>query len=308
MKYAIHYNRAFRSLKEIDEVIFNWEGTDQILDFIPNTLSQEQKAVVNLKDTKADIEELMPIINKLKELHGNLLIQIGLDQAGDIHFFKDNNIDFMFYDYCTSIEMYYLMKELGASDIYITEALGFDLEDLQEGGERTVRLRVFPNIAQCYPQGKDVIPDITKFWIRPEDTELYENLVDVFEFYGDADGARLTTVYKIYKKCQWLGNLRDIILDFNLDIDNTTLAPHFGKMRLNCHKKCLNGKCNVCLNIADLAEKFKAVDIEVVKRKRKEQHTEEEREQVISQLKERGKELIENESKVDEEAVHASTE
>ena len=308
MKYAVHYNKAFKFLKEIDEVIFNWEGTDQILDFIPNTLSQEQKAVVNLRNTKGDIEELMPIINKLKQLHNNLLIQIGLDQAGDAHFFKDNNIDFMFYDYCSSIEMYYLMKELGASDIYITEALGFDLEDLQEGGDRTVRLRVFPNIAQCYPNGKGTIPEITKFWIRPEDTELYEKLVDVFEFYSDADGERLSTIYKIYKKCQWLGNLRDIILDLNIDIVNATMAPHFGKMRLNCHKKCLYGKCNVCLNIADLAEKFKAVDIEVVKKKRKEEHTEEEKEKVINELKERGKELIENESKVDEKTVHAPTE
>lgn len=299
MKYAVHYNKAFQFLKEVDEVVFDWEGTDKILDFIPTILSQEQKAIVSLRNTKADIEDLFPVIMKLKTLHNNLLIQIGLDQAGDIRFFKDNNIDFMFYDYCASIEMYYLMKELGVSDVYVTESLGFCLEDLQEGGDRPIRLRVFPNIAQCYSHGKGVIPEITKFWIRPEDTELYENLVDVFEFYGKEDGTRLSTIYKIYKKCQWLGDLKDIILDLDIDISNTTISPHFGKMRLNCHKKCLYGKCNICLNIADLAEKFKAVDIEVVKKKRKEEYSEEEKEKVINDLKERGKELKNNESKAD---------
>lgn len=307
MKYAVHYSKDFKFLKEIDEVILDWEGTDQILDFVPKTFLQEQRIIINLKQIE-NIEDVIPCLNKLKALHSNIAVQIGLDRADAANLLKMEDIDFMFYDYCTTIEMYYLMKELGASDIYITEILGFGLEDLQEEGERSVKLRVFPNIAQCDPHGKGILPEITKFWIRPEDTELYEELVDVFEFYGTKDGGGLSTIYKIYKKCQWLGDLKDIILDFHLDISNKTIAPHFGKMRLNCHKKCLYGKCNVCPNIASLAEGFNTAEIEVVKRKRKEQYSQEEKEQIINTLKERGKKLIEDESTINEETMHPSTE
>ena len=147
--------------------------------------------------------------------------------------------------------------------IYVVEELGFDLASLQDQG---VILRVIPNIAQCYVDGKGIIPEITKFWIRPEDTEIYEEYIDVFEFYK-LDDVRISTVYKVYKNRQWLGDLKDLILDLDVDINNKTISPHFGRMRTTCRKKCLYGKCNVCLNIADLATQFKAADIEIIKKR-----------------------------------------
>lgn len=296
MRYAVRYNRDFRYLKEVDDVIFDYQGTDQIVDMVPATLQENQRAIIRLDDKINDLTEIIGYLIKTKELHPNFIMQIDFYLQRDlINILKDNQIEYMFSNFCKNYDTLYGMIKLGAKEVYIVETLAFDLEALQTyREEQGIKFRIFPDIAQYAKGTKELIPEIMTFWVRPEDVELYEKYVDTFEIFRTDD--RTTVIYEIYKGQQWRGKVKDIICDFESDIENTNIAPHFGQMRVNCRRKCLYNKCNVCSNIADLAEQFNLADIALVKKKKKDKLSTEERDKVIEKLKEKGKELNESET------------
>lgn len=287
MQFAIHYTNSFRYYDEIDEVIFDYQDINKknIVDFIPTIVKKEtQKAIINISLVD-NITEIIPYLVKLKSIHPNILIQIDLrEQQEYIPILKDNKLDFMFSNYCNNYDVFYSMRKLGAKDIYIVESLAFDLLSLSDLTDiYGTRIRVFPDIAQSARGTRSLIPEETKFWIRPEDVELYEKYVDVFEICRT--DSRQSVVYEIYKQQQWRGKINDLILDLNLNINNTNIDPHFGQHRINCRKKCMIGKCNLCSEICELAKKFNLAGIEIIKDKKERKMTEQEKEKLVETLK-----------------------
>ena len=182
--------------------------------------------------------------------------------------------------------------------IYIVEELAFNLKALKYLKDKyNLEYRVFPDIAQSTKGTGNYIDPLCKFFIRPEDTEIYEDYIDVFEFYHV--GEQLSVIYEVYKKQQWLGDLNDIIIGFPEDkrISNRTIAPYFGQMRVDCNKICLCGKCVICEEISKLADSFGEAGLEIIKKKKKVERTEEELSSAIEELKARGKDII-NESEI----------
>lgn len=285
MYYAVHYHRSFRYFDEIDEVVFDYQGTEAIVDYIPKILKkQEQKAVINLSKIR-QIENVIPFISKLKTIHPNILTQIDFfSQKEYIELLNDNNIDFMFSTFAKDYETLYSMIDLGAKEVYLVEFLGFCLKNLQElRKEKNIKFRVFPDIAQSAKGTTRIIPEITKFWIRPEDTELYEQYVDTFELCRLDD--RQSVIYEIYKRQQWLGRVNDIILDLDLTVENTNLDPRFGQERINCGKRCTYGKCNLCQEMENLALRFNVAGISIEKKKKKNEISQEDKETLMNELK-----------------------
>ena len=286
MKYAVKYNSNFRYLKEIDEVIFNYKGTEQIVEFIPSKLKDTQKAIINLSGA-GSAEDILPYLNKLKTIHNNFMVQINFyhpyrDELIDI--LNDNEIGFMFENPAVDYETFYTMVMLGAEDVYVAENLGFYLKDLQFARDYYgVRIRVFPDIVQWTQGCIEVTHPAANFFIRPEDTELYEKYVDVFEFYTVE---KASVKYEVYKKQQWLGDLKDLIGDLRIDtFPNTGIAPHFGQQRINCHKKCMFERCYICPEIHKLSKSFNAANVEIIKKKKKPEITEEQKKEVYETLK-----------------------
>ena len=299
MKYAIRYINTFKYYSEIDEVIFDYKEEGNLIEVVTKLLSNEnQKATIDLSHLN-EIENAVSALNELKQEHENIMAQIDFYKQRDyIELLKDNQIPFMFSNFAKDFSTVAAMRLAGAEEVYIVEDLGFhmlDFENLRKGG---LRIRVIPNIAQCPPATQYYLPEITKFWIRPEDIEVYKNNVDVCELYPM--GEQISVVYEIYKKEQWLGNLSDIILDFNDNIPNTGIPPHFGSCRLNCKKQCIYKTCNICTEISQLAPKFKDSGLEVIKKRKKKKIDVDIKQQKINELKERGKDLI-NELEINEE-------
>jgi hypothetical protein len=145
-----------------------------------------------------------------------------------------------------------------------------------------MKFRVFPDIAQVPKGSEKYINPLAKFFIRPEDVSLYEDYVDLFEIYHQGD--RTSVVYEIYKQEQWLGNLNQIILGLKCDIMNTSIAPHFGKCRLNCNKMCYIDKCHICPEIEKLAYAFDDAKLEIVKKRKTvaDNMTEEEKNNILT--------------------------
>ena len=295
MRYCVNYNRTFRYLHEVDEIILDYKGSNTIMSFIPELVKNKNQRIILNLDYEIIIKDIIPYINKLIKDGYNIALKIYKDQYEDC---KDINIPFFFNAFCHTLEEIYMQCKQGVSDIYIVEELGFHIKDLQYFRQKyKVKFRIFPNIAQSI--NNTFINTIECFFVRPEDTEIYEPYIDTFELLGGEDESRLSVIYEIYKGEQWLGDLGDLILDFNERTPNKGINPYFGEMRLNCGKKCLLNKCQICEQTSILAQKFNEVGIEIVKKRKIEPKTEEQKQEIMNRLR-----RAEDGSGSDEETVH----
>ena len=165
---------------------------------------------------------------------------------------KYPNMKFYFNTYAKDWDILQGLITEKVSDIYIVEEFGFSLKEIAAvAHENNIRIRVFPNVAQS---SWKTTPALKKFWIRPEDISYYENIIDVCEFYGKYEQQKVFyDVYKIDKK--WSGNLNNLIIDLNEDINSMCLLPRFGEKRVYCEHRCLkNTHCEMCDVIFDLSK------------------------------------------------------
>ena len=284
MKYAINYNKNFRYFDEVDEIVLNeWMGSDSIIEFVPTIAKENQKVLIDAAAMSVtDLEKRVPALNMLRKSHSNILLQINLfTQKEVIQILKDNEIPYMFINKCRDFDTFVTMRDLGAEDIYIVEGLGFKLKALAKVKDN-MRIRVFPDVAQS-AQGCSEIKDITKFFIRPEDTKFYEDIVDVFEIYRNDD--RESVVYDIYRNQKWMGDLKDLIMYFNTSVQNNTIYPNFGQERLNCGKKCSLDKCCFCTAIQLFSQKAVAAGLRINTPKVKREIPKEEKEEILNEIK-----------------------
>lgn len=308
MKYAITFAKTFRYFDLIDEVIITpYKGDVEIIEYVEKTFKPEQRVILDLTELEeskiSSFKDMVVILKKLKEINPLITAKISITfSKEDINELKDAEIPFIFMEYAENFEMFYVQKELGASDIYVTGALGFYLDKLQPFRDK-VKLRVFPNIAQSTRGTTKLLPQLIKFYIRPEDIELYQDYIDVLEIFPCKD--RTTVIYEIYKRQQWLGKLSDIIMDLDNDIDNDVISPYFALHRIKCHQDCLLDRCTLCQQIYSLGKKFEEAEIVLYKPSKEiREISDEEKQKLIDDFKQKMKErLEENESKVDEEIV-----
>lgn len=299
MKYAVTWTPTFRYLSEIDEILYpDWSGKDTLLSSFDGKINKEkQRIILPLTWTweDSDIDEAVVYINKAQKEGYNIAVQIPEDREL-AHKLREAHIPYMFNKFAGSLDRAYTQAMMGASDVYVVENLGFRIPDLQYIRESFgVQIRLIPNIAQIAGFTKEIDP-MLKFWVRPEDTEIYEPYVDVFEIYGTN---RLSVVYEIYRDRRWFGDLNDIILDFDTDsVPNGSMPPHLGPQRIKCGQACLKGRCNLCPQLAQTARKMEEVGIEVRKDKYKPEKTKEEKEKLMKEFEDRINELRANEESV----------
>ena len=262
MNFAVKYNPKFRHFDTVDEVVVTpVEVSKEFLDLVPASA----KILLNLHGyINEDIEEILNTYNELKEKYDKIIMQINLSTASAKDFmniFKEKEIPYMFLNYCKTIDQVYAMSMLKAKEVYIVEELGFHLNELQYFRDTfNVKLRIFPDIAQSADFTHDIVPVITKFWVRPEDLIFYQPYIDTVELYREDD--RLSVIYEFYKQRMYKDKLNILILDApGLDINGNTLDPRFGNMRIGCGKRCQTRRCNLCYQMYDLANKFKSADI-----------------------------------------------
>jgi tetratricopeptide (TPR) repeat protein len=88
-------------------------------------------------------------------------------------------------------QLHYLIS-LGVSDIYVVEDLCFELPAVaKECHKHNIRVRVIPNVAQS---SINASAPLKKFFIRPEDIDIYVNLGSAF--YDKEDYNNALAVYR----------------------------------------------------------------------------------------------------------------
>lgn len=171
---------------------------------------------------------------------------------------KEHDVPFYFSYPIESLDSLIAYTKLGVSDVFISGQLAFDLDTVKywtkDRPEKPIQIRCYPNICQN-GIGFPIDGGIKDFFIRPEDIDLYDEYIDVIEFYDSVDTQNV--LYDIYFHTkEWNGNLQEIIKGLQRNVNSYyILGNEFATRRMNCDKKCLKGKrCNLCNYMIDLAE------------------------------------------------------
>lgn len=280
MAFCFKYKRDRQYMDQIDELIIKYHISNNLLDFLNE--HKDQRIILDIQDAHKFLEEngiyFLSLVKDSDRNPNNWAIRfpsIFDEKTININKLKslqELEIPYFFNTYIDRWDLLYGLLQLGVSDIYITNELGFELDKVSEAVHKyNCKVRVFPNVAQS---AWFDTPDLKKFFIRPEDVQDYLPYVDVFEFFEaeDSNSSVGAIFYKIYAKDkQWYGRLKEIISNFNSELDGRFTHPLWISRRIKCGKKCLKGsRCDMCNTIAALGETLEKVGVTVTKEKAKE--------------------------------------
>ena len=275
MKYCINYSNKSHIIDKVDEILIRYDK-NKILElftqFIPAHLNQRVIVQLieedNIDTIVNNLKKIISIYNENKDIKFD--IQLPFYNQKFIEELKDTNLKYFFKAAANSWDKFTGLISQNVSDIYITDELAFELDKAAEiAHKNNIKVRIYPNVAQSR---WDKLSDILKFFIRPEDIEMYESYVDVCEFYGDK-AQQIDTYYKIYQEDKkWFGDLQEIFIGLNSKIDSRYIIPRFAEKRIKCGKDCLKGgKCEMCKRILDLSEQLENAHLIVQIDKEKEE-------------------------------------
>ena len=258
MQYCINYNRAFKKPERADEftIIYN-KKNDSLIDFLEKFKDKRINLTIEEKLTFSELKLLKTIWDK----YLNFVLRIENYDEEILEDITECGVPFFFSNRVNNWDEFLGLIELGVTDIYIVEDLCFELDKVSLiAHENNVKLRVYPNVAQS---SWKYTPEIKKFWIRPEDIDIYSQYVDVCEFFGqDQHVSVLLDVYKKHK--QWFGLLNEIIIGLKSNIDSRFIIPRFAEKRVRCGKECLKGgKCQMCERVISLSHALEDANLVV---------------------------------------------
>lgn len=250
MKYCVNLNenRNFKYLNEVDEISIEWSKVDRTLSTF---LEQHSHQTIILSvPILVWTEQTFNFFDAIIEQHHNIKFEVQFDMAAQM---MEHNYPFFFTDAADTLDKFYSFLSYPVTDIKLRGDLCFMLNKLAPfAHEKKAQIRVFPHMRNSigYTEG---IADILHFFIRPEDIESYEKYIDVCDLYSLDNQANF--FYKVYaKQKKWFGNLKELILFMEDDIDSRSLIPAFGRYRATCGHKCMYGKCGICLAAENLGK------------------------------------------------------
>lgn len=258
MKYSVNYSNKIK-LDDFDEIIIRYEEQDrELITFLQDHRAQEVVLCVREVDKFID-DEHWRLINAIYEEHKNFSVCFYPAQtfsefnAKELRAIAELSMPWFTGKVVTTFDQLNYLLSIGASQVYLAEDICFDLIRARRVcSAHQARIRIFPNVAQASIK---TTPALKKFFLRPEDMQEYSDCVDVIEFWGPLD--RQAVLKRIYEKGRWYGNLKDLILDFNISLDSRRLLNQFGKVRKTCDRKCLKGSsCAICDNMETLSHKL----------------------------------------------------
>ena len=268
MKYALKYFSTSKKLFIADEIIIKYNKySPALLDFVKDHINQRVIAIYKYtgNEEKSNVE----LFIEAKKINPNFTVMLTIDSSDYmLDLLRENDINFFFEEYATSLEELNFFIKQNSTDIYIAQDLCFNLKEVSEYCHKNnVSIRVNPNVAESnlynYSNG------IKDFFIRPDDLDSYEKYIDVIEFWGPLD--KQDVLYDIYRDGRWQGLLSDLILGFNEkeEVNCMNLMPDFGHYRTNCKHRCMIDKCNYCDISLSLAEVLAEKDIYITREKKK---------------------------------------
>lgn len=237
-------------LAKADEIKIKYKDLNKLIDYIdryPNATF-----ILYTRDIPEDTEITWDEIERCNKLcRGNFIFaattiqQIHECNLREIKFYLDRPV--------STYEELYWLKRYKAEYILIEAPLFFDLKNVSYICNTFCSLRIAPNIAY-YSNEIPRTNGLLGSWIRPEDIDSYEGLIDTIEF-ENCDARKEEALYRIYiEEKKWPADLNSLITNLNKSIDNNYIPNTFTQMRKNCRQKCFSGSlCSSCYRIATLS-------------------------------------------------------
>lgn len=288
MAFSMRFDSQSKYLSKVDELIIDYHGElDTFEEFLE--AHKDQRIVVALdKDFKPyQVALFEPFLEKYK----NWALRFDEIDKETVDTLHDMKIPFFINKNVTGWDAFAEMLSYGVSDIYISCEIAFEIDKVAAvAHEHGTKVRVFPNVAQSNYN----IQMIKSFFIRPEDIELYDPYVDVYEIYH-VDSINDDVFYHVYaEQKKWFGELREIIFYLDTDADSRYIAPRFGERRLKCGKKCFKGgRCDMCNTIYKLSKTLDKAGILIERSKPTKNRSAEEKQAIMNEFS-HAKEKIEN--------------
>lgn len=260
MAFCARWDSRSKYLKDIDELIIPFHGTtDRLTDFLDEHINQ--RVILDIKEPWKPF--FKAIFTPIREKYTNLAFRLSEVSTEAIRDIQSTKIPYFINKVAVEWETFNELVELGVSDIYIGEQLGFELDDVGRASAAAgVMTRIFPNVAQSSNINTD---PLKKFFVRPEDIDLYNRrYISVFEFFIPPDiDLNWDVIYRAYViNKKWSGPLQEIIIGLDSDINDTFISPRWGAMRMTCHRKCLkHGNCDLCNTIYSLSKSLAAIQV-----------------------------------------------
>ena len=251
MKYSISYNSDISLRKAADEIRVPFNKLGYIYEFMTN--HPEKQYVIIVDSILTNFDNQLKLVTAV--LQDNYTIEC---KTIDIIKYVKNKGYNCFYAYsATDWETFNNLLNLQVSDIYIDGPICFDISALEKIKKtNNINIRVRPNISTNAFLGNN-LTSLNSFFIRPEDLNLYESAIDTIVFDKETSLLKEETLFKIYKKEQYAGNLKDIVFQLDTDINNLHFPQSFGKYRTNCKQKCKAGeRCRYCFTVDKLVSKI----------------------------------------------------
>ena len=237
MKYCLSSRQSGKYLSLADEIKVQSKDYRQISDLFVNY--PNKTIILDIPNEDLNNEDMKKAIEQYGKASKNFCCCIY--NLNERLWFEQRGIKF-YYGY--PINTYYDMRgliDLGVEYIKVTAPLTFDIDVL---AKNNIKFRMIPNVAyDAYvPRRSGMYGQ----WVRPEDVQYYESGIYVFEF-EDAGLEKERTLYDIYTKGVWNGNLNLLITNLNIDVDNRALPEEIGEIRANCKQRCMQtGTCHFC--------------------------------------------------------------
>lgn len=266
MKYCIRYNNKSEVLDDVQEVSINYDGQDQSLVDYLSTHSY-RRTILRVHDIKAFLDnQEWRKLNAIRAQYSSCEFAVCFCVGDDLEAARplltsipSVNFEWFLDSGVSDWDKLHEAASLGVSDVYITEALGFELPDVYKFcHSRNMKVRVYPNVAQSSAK---LVPTIRSFFIRPEDIDAYSPYIDCLEFYGPVE--RQDVLLKIYRETKiWPYPLEILILGLPHTL-SAAIAPNFVE-RLSCGKHCLRGSgCKICGHVSLLSKLAKENNLNI---------------------------------------------
>lgn len=264
MKYCVNFTKNFKYMDEVDEFTITFEDIyESLLYFISKYKDKRINILISNEESFIENNSIETLI-KIKEEYPELKLYLQLDNVESkvLPLINKRGLkcDYFFSTIAEDLDIFYGLLSFSPCDIFVGGNLGFKANVFSSIAQTAgIRIRVYPNIAQS---SWKYVSNLYKFFIRPEDTSLYEDFIDVFDLTKSNIQAQ-KIYYKIYAiDKKWDDTLDEIIINFDRKIYNKYIPSFFASRRLNCGKKCMEGRpCNICGEINKITEEGKKYDI-----------------------------------------------
>ena len=245
MKYCLSARQPKEYIEKTDEVIFQWEDRDHIIDLME--INPNLSFVLYIPDSGDMTDDNWSEVKQYYIMTKKKL-KVALFDIGNYQRIKNFDIPFF---YAIPVQDGYTLNSLiniGVCAARITGELAHNLDYLEN---LPIEIRVFANNAGNFLGYDPIIGG----WFRPEDINDLE-AIDVCEFISKTQKEE-QALFRIYaENKEWPGELYLLVKDIkDEEITNRMIPPEFQIRRSNCKMRCMSGShCHYCRAVTDLAK------------------------------------------------------